>query len=181
MIQPYLFPVSPNCWVPPPSRQFQVAQSCSLLGFCPWASVFLFLLFFLEKKEFTHFFFSGFFEVLRTEQAAINECRKPKGKQLLISHKVMSNSLQPHELQHARLPCPSASPWVCSDLCPLSQWYHPAISSSISPFSSCSQSFPAQESFLMTDFQYEVSSSHQVAKVLELQHQSFQWIFRVDL
>ena len=62
----------------------------------------------------------------------------------------MSNSLQPHELQHARLPCPLASPWVCSDLCPLSQWCHPAISSSFIFSSSHLQSFPASGSFPMS-------------------------------
>ena len=55
----------------------------------------------------------------------------------------MSNSLQPHELQQARLPCPSLSPWVCSNSCPLNWWCHPTISSSPAPFSSCLQSFPA--------------------------------------
>ena len=59
-------------------------------------------------------------------------------------------TLQPHELQHARLPCPSLSPGVCSSSCPLSQWCHPAISSSVIPFSSCPQSFPASGSFPMS-------------------------------
>ena len=50
----------------------------------------------------------------------------------------MSDSLQPHELQHTRLPCSSlSSPWFCSNSCPLSQWCHPTISSSVAPFSSC--------------------------------------------
>ena len=62
----------------------------------------------------------------------------------------MSNSLWPHELQHARLPCPSLSPGVCSDSCPLCQWCHPTISFSITPFPSCPQSFPASGSFLMS-------------------------------
>ena len=57
----------------------------------------------------------------------------------------MFYSLQPHELQHTRLLCPSPSPRVCS--CPLSQWCHPTISSSLVPFSSCPPSFPASESF----------------------------------
>ena len=60
----------------------------------------------------------------------------------------MSDSLQPHGLQDTRLPCSSLSHEVCSNSCPLSQWCHPAISSSIVPFSSCSQSFPASGSFL---------------------------------
>ena len=62
----------------------------------------------------------------------------------------MSDSLQPHGLQHARLPCPSLSPGVCSDSCPLSPWCHPTISSSNVPLSSCLQSFPASGSFLMS-------------------------------
>ena len=61
---------------------------------------------------------------------------------------VMSDSLRPHELQHARLPCPSPTPGVHSDSCPSRQWYHPAISSSVVPFSSCPQSLPASESFV---------------------------------
>ena len=62
----------------------------------------------------------------------------------------MSNSLQPHGLQHARLLCPSLSPRVCSNSCPLSQWCHPTSSSSVTPFSSCLHSFPASASFLMS-------------------------------
>ena len=62
---------------------------------------------------------------------------------------VVSESLKSHGLQHARLPCPSPSPGVCSNSCPLSQWCHPTISSSVIPFSSCPQSFPASGSFLM--------------------------------
>ena len=62
----------------------------------------------------------------------------------------MLDSLVLHELQHARLPCPSLSPGVCSNSCPLSQWCHPTISSSVAPFSSCSQSFTASGSFPMS-------------------------------
>ena len=59
-------------------------------------------------------------------------------------------TLQPHELQHARPPCPSPTPGVHPNSCPLSQWCHPAISSSVIPFSSCPQSLPASESFPMS-------------------------------
>ena len=62
---------------------------------------------------------------------------------------VMSDSLQPHEPQHARPLCPSPTPWVHPNPCPLSRWCHPAISSSVIPFSSCPQSFPTSESFPM--------------------------------
>ena len=61
-------------------------------------------------------------------------------------------TLQPHGLQHTKLPCPSPTPRVCSNSCPSSQWCHPAISSSIVPFSSCLQSIPASESFPMSQF-----------------------------
>ena len=68
---------------------------------------------------------------------------------LLFSCSVMSNSLRPHGFQHARLPCPLPSPGVCSYSCPLSQWCHPTISASVTPFSSCLQSFSASGSFQM--------------------------------
>ena len=67
-----------------------------------------------------------------------------------FSSSVMFNSLQPHESQHARPPCPSPTPGVYSNSCPLSWWCHPAISSSVVPFSSCLQSFPASGSFPMS-------------------------------
>ena len=80
-------------------------------------------------------------------------------------------TLRPHELQRARLLCPSRSLWVCSNSYPLSWVCHPTISSSVNLLSCLNLS---QHQGL---FQW-VSSSHQVAKLLELQHQSFQWIFR---
>ena len=65
---------------------------------------------------------------------------------------VVSDSLRPHELQHARPPCPSPTPEVYSNLCSLSRWCHPTISSSVIPFSSCLQYFLASGSFLMSQF-----------------------------
>ena len=65
---------------------------------------------------------------------------------------VMSDSLWPHGLQHARLPCPSPTPRACSNSCPSSQWCHSTISSSVVPFSSCLQSFSGSGSFLMSQF-----------------------------
>ena len=109
--------------------------------------------------------------------------RNPLWTPLLVSvqfsHSVVSDSLWPHEPQHARPPCPSLTPRIHPNPCPSSQRCHPTISSSVvlfSSFSSCPQS--SQHKGL---FQW-ISSSHQVAKVLEfqLQHQSFQWIFRTD-
>ena len=67
-----------------------------------------------------------------------------------FSRSVVSDSLQPHESQHARPSCPSPTPGVHSDSRPLSQWCHPAISSWVVPFSSCPQSLPASESFPMS-------------------------------
>ena len=67
-----------------------------------------------------------------------------------FSHSVMSDSLWPHELQHARPPCPSPTPRVHSNSRPSSRWCPPAISSSVIPFSSCPQSLPASESFPMS-------------------------------
>ena len=104
----------------------------------------------------------------------------PSSRCVLSSHQfslsVTANSLETHGLQHTRPPCPSPTPRVYSNSHPLSWWCHPAISSSVIPFSSCLQSFQQQGLFQW------VSSSNQVAKVLEfqLQHQSFQWIFRTD-
>ena len=87
----------------------------------------------------------------------------------------MSNSLRPCGLKHARFPCPSPTPRAYSNSCPSSWWCHPTISSSVIPFSSCLSLSQHQGLFRWA------SSLHQVAKLLEfsLQHQSFQWIFRV--
>ena len=93
-----------------------------------------------------------------------------------FSHSVVSDSLRPHGLQHARLSCPSPTPRACSNSCLLSQWCHPPSY----PLSS-----PSHPAFSLSQhqglFQW-VSSSHQLAKVLELQpqHQSLKWIFRAD-
>ena len=69
-----------------------------------------------------------------------------------FSRSVVSDSLWPHGPQHTRPPCPSPTPRVYSNSCPLSRWYYPTISSSVIPFSSCLQSFPASGSFQMSQF-----------------------------
>ena len=69
---------------------------------------------------------------------------------LLFSHSVKSDSLRAYGLRHSRLPCPSLPPGVCSNSWPLSQWCYLTISSSVTPFSSCPQSFPASGSFLVS-------------------------------
>ena len=96
---------------------------------------------------------------------------------LLFSHSVMSDSLWPHGLQHARLPCPSPSPRIGSNSCPLSQWCHPTISSSVVPFCSCLQSFPTSGSFPMS--QLFASSGQSIGASASASVP--QWIFRVDL
>jgi len=99
----------------------------------------------------------------------INLCVYPSAKitewllSLQFSRSVLSNSLQPHESQHARPPCPSPTPGVHSNSCPSSQWCHPAISSSVVP--SPPAPSPSQHQSL---FRW-VSSSHEVAKVLQFQ------------
>ena len=80
------------------------------------------------------------------------QCRTHQAHLLLFSCWVVSDSLWPHGLQHARLPCPPLSPGAYSNSCPLSQWCHPTISCSVTPFSSRLQSFPASGSFPMSQF-----------------------------
>ena len=74
----------------------------------------------------------------------------PRFSSVQFSRSVVSDSSRPYELQHARPPCPSPTPGVHADSCPSSQWCHPAISSSVIPFSSCPQSLPASEYFPMS-------------------------------
>ena len=91
-----------------------------------------------------------------------------------ISRSVVSDSLRPHESQHARPPCPSPTPGVHSHSCPSSQWCHPAISSSVGPFSSCPQSLPASGSFPMTQlFAWGGQSIRASASVLPMNAQGW--------
>ena len=75
-----------------------------------------------------------------------------KNRSVQFSCSVVSDSSWPHGLQHAKLPCPSSTPGVCSKSCPSSQWCHPTISTCVVPFSSCLQSFPASGSFPRSQF-----------------------------
>ena len=93
-----------------------------------------------------------------------------------FSRSGMPDSLWLHGLKHVRLTCPSPTPGACSNSCPLSWWCHPTSSSSVTPFSSCLQSFLASGPFLRTQF---FTSGGQVLE-LQLQHLSLQWIFRTD-
>ena len=101
----------------------------------PWAHL-------MDRKE--AFFFWTFFKkshVMTMKETEIS---------VWFSYSVVFDSLWPHESQHARPPCPSPTPGVHSDSCPLSRWCHSAISSSVIPFSSCPQSLPASQSFPMS-------------------------------
>ena len=92
----------------------------------------------------------------------IEKCKNTfkKTPSIQFSRSVVSDSLQPHELQHARSPCPSPTPGVHSNSCPSSRWCHPAISSFVVPFSSCPQSLPTSESFPMSQlFAWGVQST----------------------
>ena len=94
-----------------------------------------------------------------------------------FSCSIVSKSLQPHELQHARPPCPSPTPRFYSNSCPSTRWCHPAISSSVVPFFSCPQPLPASGSFPMSQFFSWGGQSIGVSA----KHHSFQRTLRADL
>ena len=89
---------------------------------------------------------------LSTQISKSTKILSERESSLQFSHPVVSDSLQPHGLQHSRLPRPSPTPGVYSNSCPSSQWCHPIISSSVVPFSSCPQSFPESRSFPRNQF-----------------------------
>ena len=100
---------------------------------------------------------------------------------LLFSHSVMSDTLRPHGLQHTRLPCLSPYPQVCSNSCPLSQWCHPTILSSVIPFSFCLQSFPASGSFPVSQFLASGAQSTGVSVSASVLHEYSGLVsFRID-
>ena len=104
-----------------------------------------------------------------------------------FSCSVVSDSLRPHELQHARPPCPSPTPRVYSNLCPSSWWCHAAISSSVIPFSSCpqplpaSQSFPINQLFAWGDQSIGVSASASVLPMNTQDWSHLEWTGRISL
>ena len=98
-----------------------------------------------------------------------------------FSHSVVSDSLQPHGMQHARLTCPSPTPGACSNSCPSSWWCHPTISSSGIPFSSHLQSFPASGSFQMSQFFLSSGQSIGTSASASVHPMNIQLIsFRID-
>ena len=93
----------------------------------------------------------GHIKIVLGQTSKREECFPDQnGSSVQFSHSVMSYSLWPHEPQHTRPPCPSPTPGVHLNPCPLSRWCHPTISSSVVPFPSCPQSFPASGSFPMS-------------------------------
>ena len=96
-----------------------------------------------------------------------------------FSRSVVSDSLRPYGRQHTKLPCPSSTPWACSNSCPSSQWCHPTISSSVIPFSSCLQSFPASGSFPMS--QLSVSDGQIIGALASVLPINIQYWFPLGL
>ena len=100
---------------------------------------------------------------------------------LLFSHSVMSDSLWPHGLQHARLPCPSPSPRVCSNSCLLSWWCHPTSWPSVVPFFSCLQSFPASQYFPVSQLFASSGQSIEISASVSVLHMNIQGWFLLGL
>ena len=177
MISVTYSPSSPSC-LPLPSLPLPAWLHLLLNLFIMWQI----LLAGCTKKETTgQFWPMDWWVVYLTLLWNLPECSKCiqciQFSSVQFSRSVVSDSLRPRELQHARPPCPSPTPRIYSNSCPSSRWCHPAISSSVIPSPPASN--PSQHQSL---FQW-VNSSHEVAKVLEsqLQHQSCQWTPRTDL
>ena len=100
------------------------------------------------------------FTALQADYLPTEPPRKPLSSNCCCCSVIMSNSLQYHALQHGRLTCASLTPGVCSNSCPLSQWWYPTVSSSVTSFSSCPQSFPASGSFPMSWFSVPITLSY---------------------
>ena len=113
---------------------------------------------------------------LRKVSGHLSWAPHPLNLSVQFSQSVVSDSLWSHRLQHARLPCPLPTSRAYSNSCPSSRWCHPTSSSSVVPFTSHLQFFPASGSFPMSQF---FSSGGPILE-FKLQHQSFQWIFRTD-
>ena len=135
-------------------------------SFCSWVGSFLITIQLLCHSVFTY------------SQVLLTDYRPLLSLFLLsvFSLSVMPDSLRPHGLQLARLPCPSPFPGACSNSCPLSHWCHPTISSSVVLFSSCLLFFPASGSFLMSLFFASTGQStgaSSSASVLSMNYQSW--------
>ena len=155
MNQPWIYMCSPSqSPLPPPSPTHPSGSyQCTSLAGGLFTTV-------LPGKPLNHWTARGLLSLFSEDGTQTRHCKTVKGnyfgKMLFLissvqfSRSVVSDSLRPHESQHARLHCPSPTPRVYSDSCPLSRWCHPTISSSVVPFSSCPQSLPALGSFPMS-------------------------------
>ena len=123
-------------------------------SFCTWDSWYLNISFlaclFEAIANISWLVFFGELENTLPPHTFTSTCSKSIVRNIYFSRSVISDSLQTHGLQHARPPCPSPTPGAYSNSWPLIQWCHPTISSSVIPFSSCLQSFPASGSFQMS-------------------------------
>ena len=133
--------LTPELWT---QASFWVVSLCERWPSACWHLPSIILIFSLQKDS-TLAYLGCFFT-----RAATIPSSYISGSLVQFSRSVVSDSLWPHESQHTRPPCPSPIPGVHSDSRPSSQWCHPAISSSVIPFSSCPKSLPASESFLMS-------------------------------
>ena len=106
--------------------------------------IYNFVLYFLSPINMQSYFHN--LKIKEEREKKKKSCRDRREGRVLFSHSIVSNCFQPHGLQHTRLPCPSPSPKVCSNSCPLGRWYHSTISSSFTLFL-LPQSFPASGSF----------------------------------
>ena len=120
-------------------------------------------------------FFFFFFSLKATILLTVYKLKHINSVQFSCS--VVFDSLWPDEPQHTRPPCPSPTPGVHPNPCPMRRWCHPTISSSVVPFFSCRQSFPASGSFPVS----QLFASKGKLLEFQLQHQSFQWTPRTDL
>ena len=121
---------------------------------CPWADEWIRKLWYIYTMEYYLAIKKNAFESVLMRWMKLEPIIQSEVSQYSVqfSCSVMSNSLQPHELQHTRPPFPLPTPGVYSNSCPLSRWCHATISSSVIPFSSCLQSFPTSGSFPMNQF-----------------------------
>ena len=127
---------------PPGSSVHGISQTRIL----EWAAIPFFMVY-SQTRDRTCISYIG-----QTSSLLLSYQGSPETRSVQFSPSVMSDSLRPHGLQHARLPCPSPTFGACSNSCPLSHWCHTTISSSVVPFSSCLQSFPASGSFPISQF-----------------------------
>ena len=168
-------PFSSCCQSFPASGSFQMSQLFTsggqIIGVSASASVLP-----MNTQDWSPLEWTGWISLQSKGLPRVFSNTTPQFSSVQFSRSVVSDSLQPHGLQQARAPCPSPTPGTCSKSCPSSWWCHPTISSSVVPFSSCLQSFPASGSFQMSWF----FPSGDQSTGASASAQSLQWIIRTD-